>query len=174
MHELIMGGARSGKSRLAEELAQQHAQKGARIIYVATAGANDSEMQQRIEMHRSRRPTEWQTIECPLFLADTIQQNNNPGTVLLIDCLTLWISNLLCDNNPELFIQQRSNFLKALKSCHASVIMVSNETGLGIVPMGELTRRFVDESGFLHQEVARMANKVTFMVAGLPQILKQE
>jgi len=178
MIELILGGARSGKSRYAEQLAKQADNElDSQVIYIATARAEDDEMAERIKMHQLRRPQQWQLIESPIFLGDVIRQYSNSKQILLIDCLTLWLSNLLCQPESEtaqqLFQQQRQYFLDALQHSQAQIILVSNETGLGVVPMGELSRRFVDEAGFLHQEIAQIANKVTLMVAGLAQVLKQ-
>jgi len=169
MIELILGGARSGKSRFAEQTANNYNKS---VIYIATAQANDNEMTERIKLHQQRRPKHWKTLECPILLGETIQQNSQSQQALLIDCLTLWLSNLICHPDPELYLAQRQSLFEALQMTQSPIILVSNETGLGVIPMGELTRRFVDESGFLHQEIARIADKVTFMMAGLPQVLK--
>ncbi|USZ14212.1 bifunctional adenosylcobinamide kinase/adenosylcobinamide-phosphate guanylyltransferase [Moraxella sp. FZFQ2102] len=166
-----LGGARSGKSRHAEQLAKDYEQQGKRIIYVATAGRFDDEMVKRIEHHKQSRPTHWHTIEEQYDLAKIFAQYNDEQTVILVDCLTLWLSNLLCQEDGQ-FQTYKNEFLNELQTSKATVILVSNETGLGVVPMGELTRRFVDESGFLHQTIAQMADKVVFCVAGLPMVLK--
>ena len=154
MIHLILGGARSGKSRLAEQQAQAHPGP---VVYIATAESRDGEMQQRIQHHRARRPAHWQTREEPLFLTNAIQQHSQSNTLILIDCLTLWVSNLLCHVNPDLFQQEKAAFLQTLEA-RPNLILVSNETGLGVVPLGDLTRRFVDESGWLHQELAALAD----------------
>lgn len=167
----ILGGARSGKSRHAEQLAKDYEQQGKRIIYVATAGRFDDEMVKRIEHHKQSRPTHWHTIEEQYDLAKIFAQYNDEQTVILVDCLTLWLSNLLCQEDGQLQTY-KNEFLNELQVTCATVILVSNETGLGVVPMGELTRRFVDESGFLHQAIAPMAQRVVFCVAGLPMVLK--
>ena len=167
----ILGGARSGKSRHAEQLAKDYEQQGKRIIYVATAGRFDDEMVKRIEHHKQSRPTHWHTIEEQYDLAKIFAQYNDEQTVILVDCLTLWLSNLLCQEDGQ-FQTYKNEFLNELQVTKATVILVSNETGLGVVPMGELTRRFVDESGFLHQAIAQMAQRVVFCVAGLPMVLK--
>lgn len=167
----ILGGARSGKSRHAEQLAKDYEQQGKRIIYVATAGRFDDEMAKRIEHHQNHRPKHWQTIEEQYDLAKIFAQYNDEQSVILVDCLTLWLSNLLCQENEQFQIH-KNEFLNELQKTRATVILVSNETGLGVVPMGELTRRFVDESGWLHQTIAQMADKVVFCVAGLPMVLK--
>lgn len=167
----ILGGARSGKSRHAEQLAKDYEQQGKRIIYVATAGRFDDEMVKRIEHHKQSRPVHWHTIEEQYDLAKIFAQYNDEQTVILVDCLTLWLSNLLCQEDGQLQTY-KNEFLNELQVTCATVILVSNETGLGVVPMGELTRRFVDESGFLHQAIAPMAQRVVFCVAGLPMVLK--
>ncbi|OOR85558.1 bifunctional adenosylcobinamide kinase/adenosylcobinamide-phosphate guanylyltransferase [Moraxella canis] len=170
MLTLVLGGARSGKSRHAEALAKQLEQTGKRVIYVATAKADDDEMHHRILRHQNDRPSHWQTIETPVDLAHYLQHFDDQ-VVILIDCLTLWMSNLLMLDD-KLFDKYKNDFLDHLTSTKADVIMVSNETGLGVVPMGKLTRRFVDEIGFLHQAIAAKADQVIFCVAGLPMTLK--
>ena len=171
MLQLILGGARSGKSRLAEQIAQK-SQKT--VIYIATAQANDAEMQQRIQHHQQQRPTEWQLIEEQLYLAECLEKNDVAEQIILVDCLTLWMSNLLMDPNPDLQMDQCRKLLAILPKLKSDIILVSNETGLGVVPMGEITRKFVDESGRLHQQLGQIAEKVVFCVAGFPMILKGE
>ncbi|WP_089605003.1 bifunctional adenosylcobinamide kinase/adenosylcobinamide-phosphate guanylyltransferase [Acinetobacter piscicola] len=171
MMQLILGGARSGKSRLAEQTAIQSAKP---VIYIATAQAYDDEMRQRITHHQSQRPSEWKVIEEPLFLADCLQKNDAVGQVILIDCLTLWMSNLLMHSDPDLQTNQCLNLLALLPQLQSEIILVSNETGLGVIPMGEITRKFVDESGRLHQQLGQIVDKVVFCVAGFPMILKGE
>ncbi len=171
MNTLILGGARSGKSRLAETLALA---SGQRVSYIATATRSDGEMNARIQHHRDRRPAHWPTLEQPLALAATLQQYAADDSCILVDCLTLWLSNLLCKNDESLFTREREALLQTLPQLPGTVLLVSNETGLGVVPMGELTRRFVDESGFLHQRLAAICERVIFTVAGLPMVLKGE
>ena len=171
MLQIILGGARSGKSRLAEQIAQK-SQKT--VIYIATAQANDAEMQQRIQHHQQQRPTEWQLIEEQLYLAECLEKNDAAEQIILVDCLTLWMSNLLMDSNPDLQMDQCRKLLAILPKLKSDIILVSNETGLGVVPMGEITRKFVDESGRLHQQLGQIAEKVVFCVAGFPMILKGE
>lgn len=167
MKQLILGGARSGKSALAETLASA---TDLEVIYIATATANDGEMQQRIDRHRQQRPAHWITIESPYELAETLQQQATPQRCLLIDCLTLWLSNLLCDaRNTE---SARETLLKTVTELPGEIIFVSNEVGLGVIPMGSLSRRFVDESGRLHQSLAQQCDRVVFTAAGLPLIMK--
>ena len=171
MLELILGGARSGKSRLAERLATQ---SGLAVTYIATSQALDGEMSARIQHHRQRRPSDWGLVEEPLELARALRDNAAPGRCLLGDCLTLWLTNLLMLDDDTRLAMQRDAFLEALAELPGRIILVSNETGLGVVPLGELTRRYVDEAGWLHQAVAERAERVLFTVAGLPMLLKGE
>jgi adenosylcobinamide kinase/adenosylcobinamide-phosphate guanylyltransferase len=171
MLQLILGGARSGKSRLAEQTAisMQLA-----VTYVATAQALDSEMQSRIAHHQNQRPAHWSLIEEPLFLAKTLQKIDRPNQIILVDCLTLWLTNLLLldDQNVQEF--ECEQLIDVLPKLQSEIILVSNETGLGVVPLGEISRRFVDEAGRLHQVLGQIADKVMFCVAGFPMILKGE
>ncbi len=169
MRELILGGARSGKSALAE---QRAAASGLTITYIATAQALDEEMAARIEHHQQQRPDHWQLVEEPLELAAVLKQHAAPDRCLLVDCLTLWLNNLLADDST--FERYRREFLELLPQLPGEIILVSNEVGLGIVPLGELSRRFCDESGRLHQAVAARCERVTFVTAGLPMTLKGE
>lgn len=171
MLELILGGARSGKSRLAERLATQ---SGLAVTCIATSQALDGEMSARIQHHRQRRPADWGLVEEPLELARALRDNAAPGRCLLVDCLTLWLTNLLMLDDDTRLAMQRDAFLEALAELPGRIILVSNETGLGVVPLGELTRRYVDEAGWLHQAVAERAERVLFTVAGLPMLLKGE
>ncbi|WNX69041.1 bifunctional adenosylcobinamide kinase/adenosylcobinamide-phosphate guanylyltransferase [Acinetobacter baumannii] len=169
MLQLILGGARSGKSRLAEQTAisMQLA-----VTYVATAQALDPEMQSRIVHHQNQRPAHWSLVEEPLFLAKTLQKIDRPNQIILVDCLTLWLTNLLLleDQNIQQF--ECEQLLRVLPTLESEIILVSNETGLGVVPLGEISRRFVDEAGRLHQALGQIADKVVFCVAGFPMILK--
>lgn len=169
MRTLVLGGARSGKSRYAEQLAQT---SGKEVVYIATATAQDAEMQARIQYHQTSRPAHWLTVEEPLQLAQCLAQSANPHRVILVDCLTLWLTNLLCHADNHLLAQETSALLAWLTTSTSDVILVSNEVGLGIVPLGELTRRYVDEAGRLHQQLALQADQVVFMTAGLPLTLK--
>ena len=169
MKELVLGGARSGKSGYAQ---QQALASQLPMIYVATATAGDSEMQQRIERHRADRPTHWQLIEEPIALASTIIANTSPESCILVDCLTLWLSNLLVADDEQFMQNEINQLCEVVPVVQGRLILVSNETGLGIIPMGELTRRYCDEVGMLHQRLAQLCDHVTFMVAGLPQKLK--
>ncbi|MCF7202168.1 bifunctional adenosylcobinamide kinase/adenosylcobinamide-phosphate guanylyltransferase [Pseudomonas oligotrophica] len=169
MLELILGGARSGKSRFAERLA---AESGLAVTYIATSQALDGEMSARIAHHRQRRPVHWSLVEEPLQLARVLREQAAPQRCLLVDCLTLWLTNLLMLDDAARLAEERDALLECLDGLPGRVLLVSNETGLGVVPLGELTRRYVDEAGWLHQAVADRAQRVTFMVAGLPMTLK--
>ena len=171
MLQLILGGARSGKSRLAEQIAKD---SGLSVIYMATAQALDEEMQQRIAHHQQQRPDHWHVYEEPIYLADRLLQLDQPDQLILVDCLTLWLSNLLLAEDQALQQLQMQKLFEVLPQLHSQIILVSNETGLGVVPMGEISRRFVDEAGRLHQTLGQLAHKVMFCVAGFPMILKDE
>lgn len=169
MRTLIIGGARSGKSRLAERLA---ADAGRPVTYIATAHAHDAEMAARIAQHQARRPAHWLTREVPVELGAALQAHATADRMLLVDCLTLWLTNLLLHPDPGVFARERASLLATLPRLPGGVILVGNETGMGIVPMGELTRRFCDEAGWLHQEVAAACDTVLLTMAGLPLTLK--
>ena len=182
----IFGGARSGKSAFAEALALQAEMRGREVVYVATAAAGDQEMQQRILHHRQRRPANWQTVEAPLALAAVLERHAPDGPLILIDCLTVWLSNLLFSSAtpypdtglieaPPAFFEQRQALLDALTAWRdgpAQIIVISNEVGMGIVPLGAVSRWFVDEAGRLNQAVAGLAHNVAWVAAGLPLWLK--
>ncbi|MDH5552266.1 MAG: bifunctional adenosylcobinamide kinase/adenosylcobinamide-phosphate guanylyltransferase [Nitrosomonas sp.] len=167
---LILGGMRSGKSRLAEKLAIESQLP---VTYIATATAQDEEMRQRIATHREQRPDHWQVIEEPLQLATALSRVPT-GQCILLDCLTLWLTNLLLADDSSLFTQERGAFLNVLPTFENRLIIVSNETNMGITPMGELSRRYCDEAGRLHQELAQQCDQVILTVAGLPHVLKGE
>lgn len=169
MKQLILGGARSGKSRYAQQQAIVSAKP---VIYVATAYAGDNEMQARIQQHQQERPRDWQLIEEQTALADVLIQHDSVDHCILVDCLTLWLSNLLCHEDQGLYRVERDKLLQVVASLQGDVILVSNEVGQGIVPMGELNRRFVDEAGWLHQALAQSCERVVWIMAGLPQVLK--
>jgi adenosylcobinamide kinase / adenosylcobinamide-phosphate guanylyltransferase len=169
--ELVLGGARSGKSAYAEKIAINSHRA---LHYVATAAGLDAEMQQRINHHQAARSAHWITVEEPLLLAGVLQRYDHCGHVLLVDCLTLWLSNHLLSDDPESWLREKNALLVLLPRLEAQVILVSNEVGQGIVPLGEINRRFVDEAGRLHQDIAALADKVTWITAGLAQQLKNE
>lgn len=164
--QLILGGARSGKSRTAE---QRVIDSGLNKIYLATATAGDGEMSARIKKHQADRDGHWQLLEEPLDLAQTLSTYSRADNCILVDCLTLWLSNCL---HHECWLEQQQALLGTVEQLPGAVIFVTNEVGQGIVPMGELTRQFVDEAGFLHQRLAAVCDRVTMVIAGLPQELK--
>jgi adenosylcobinamide kinase/adenosylcobinamide-phosphate guanylyltransferase len=168
MKELILGGARSGKSAFAQRRASA---SGLNVIYLATAQAGDPEMTERIARHRAERPGGWDLIEEPLALAAALRSHATPDRCLLVDCLTLWLSNLLAAGDEALAAETRA-LLAALPTLPGHLLLVSNEVGQGIVPANPLARRFRDEAGRLHQAVAGCCNRVSFITAGLPLTLK--
>ncbi len=171
MKELILGGMRSGKSSLAERLAQQ---SGMPVTYIATATVEDQEMQDRVDHHRAQRPAHWDLVEEPFALADTLRSHASDERCLLVDCLTLWLTNLLLNEDPGRLADEREALLDLIPQLPGHLIMVANETGMGVVPLGELSRRFCDEAGRLHQALAQRCDRVILTVAGLPHVLKGE
>lgn len=181
MNELIIGGARSGKSRHAEQCALD---SGRQVIYVATAESRDGEMARRIAHHRERRPADWGCVEEPLHLAARLRELATPDTCILVDCLTLWLSNLLFAGKAAtqaeagaaiacpLFAGETTALIETLPQLPGRIILVSNEVGWGIVPMHPVSRLFADEQGRLNQRVAAVCERVTLVAAGLPLILK--
>ena len=181
MRELIFGGARSGKSALAEKKALE---SGMRVIYVATAQALDAEMRRRIAHHQARRPASWGLVESPLKLAAALRQNAAADVCLLVDCLTLWLSNLLFAGaaarqaetgapvDCPLLRDETQAVLDALPQLPGKIILVSNEVVWGIVPMAAVSRLFADEQGRLNQRVAAVCERVTLVAGGLPLVLK--
>lgn len=169
MKELILGGARAGKSALAERRARE---SGRAVTYIATAQSGDEEMAARIRAHRVRRPASWGLVEEPLALARVLVQHAADDRCLIVDCLTLWLSNLLHAEDPGVFARERAALLEVLPALPGHLILVSNEVGMGVVPLGVLARRFCDEAGRLHQALAQCCERVTLVVAGLPLVLK--
>ncbi|MGF6242450.1 adenosylcobinamide kinase/adenosylcobinamide-phosphate guanylyltransferase [Paraburkholderia sp. GAS38] len=170
----VLGGARSGKSLHAEQLASDSARP---VTYIATARrADDAEFAARIAHHRARRPAHWQLIEASVDLAGAVAQADAPGHCILIDCLTLWLANLLCPPDcaaaSDDYLARFAAFEAALGAAAGKIIVVSNEIGLGVVPLGAATRLYVDELGRLNQRIAALSTQVTMMVAGLPLALK--
>jgi adenosylcobinamide kinase/adenosylcobinamide-phosphate guanylyltransferase len=163
---LVLGGARSGKSRFAEDLV---CASGLARVYVATAEAGDGEMRERIAHHRERRGAEWRTVEEPLRLTEAISREALNDRILLVDCLTLWLSNLM---QVERDIARETDLLIDALQSAAPIVLVSNEVGLGLVPETPLGRRFRDEQGRLNQRVAAAVPNVAFIAAGLPLWLK--
>lgn len=169
MKQLILGGARSGKSRLAEARADASSKH---VIYVATAQAWDEEMADRIRRHREQRPSHWKLIEEPVALADVLRTHCTGDTCLLVDCLTLWVTNLLLAE-PGALERELDALYTVLGNLPGELILVSNEVGWGIVPMGELSRQFQDQAGWLHQRLGEICEQVTLTVAGIPMEIKQ-
>ena len=167
--QLILGGARSGKSKLAESRAQEQAAQGKQKVYLATATRGDGEMSDRIAHHQGRRDDSWALVEEPMQLGQALLQNCTANTVVVVDCLTLWLSNCLHAQNWQ---EERQALFASFAQLKGSVLFVSNEVGLGVIPMGQITREFVDEAGFLHQELAQHCRRVSFCAAGLPVDLK--
>ncbi len=169
MKTLILGGVKSGKSRLAENRALRTEKP---VVIIATATAGDEEMQARINHHQQSRPPQWQVIEEPICLASALHQANTNNNCIIIDCLTLWLTNLLLANDTTTLEKEMQAFITTLAGTTGSVIMVSNETSMGIIPMGDLTRRYCDEAGLLHQKIAQQCDNVLLTIAGLPMTLK--
>ena len=165
---LILGGARSGKSLYAERLVEGAACAG---TYCATAEARDREMAQRIAAHRARRGRFWRTVEEPLAVALVIADEATAERPLLVDCLTLWLSNLLLPGKPV--EEEAERLCGALRLAAGPVVLVANEVGLGLVPETPLGRQFRDAAGRLNQQVAALADRVVFVAAGLPLVLKE-
>ncbi len=185
---LVLGGARSGKSHFAEQMATDHAAAtGGPVTYIATAryddDTSDEEMQLRIALHRARRPADWGLVESPLHLADALYANARHDGCILVDCVTLWLNNLLFLDGrsypdhglvtpPSAFTEEIDALLAALPTLPGHVILVSNEIGFGVVPMGAITRFYVDELGRLNQKLAAAADRVRLLVAGIPISVK--
>lgn len=169
-HTLVLGGVRSGKTALAEKQAEATAQP---VVYVATATAGDDEMAHRIRQHQATRPETWGLVEEPLNLARVLRDHgtNRPAPCLLIDCISLWLSNLLHTDDEQLQMQ-RHDFLQQIDAYPGPLIVVSNEVGLGTIAMDPLTRQFCDELGWLNQALAQRCDRVLMSVAGLPLVLK--
>lgn len=165
---LLLGGARSGKSAMAQSMAQAAARRGQEVCVIVTATAGDDEMARRIERHRRDRPAGWRVVEAPLRLPEAIRFEAREGRFVVVDCLTLWLSNLLVDGRAA----PVEALCDAVSDSAGELVLVSNETGLGVVPMGALSRDFVDTSGELHQALARRCDAVALLVAGLPLWLK--
>ncbi|ROV59486.1 bifunctional adenosylcobinamide kinase/adenosylcobinamide-phosphate guanylyltransferase [Vibrio ponticus] len=170
---LVLGGARSGKSSFAESevLASDKLYRH----YIATATSTDDEMQRRIDHHQARRDSDWRLHEIPIEIAAHLGSFSD-NDVVLVDCLTLWMSNVIFEHGEtasEAAINQRvAKLIEALKCCRADVVLVSNEVGLGVVPMGEVSRLFVDHAGWMNQAIAKVSDRVTFVAAGLPLTMK--
>lgn len=168
MKTLLLGGVKSGKSREAERLA---AESGLPVTVIATADALDREMSERIKQHKTQRNQNWHVIEEPIALGHAVSQLADDHCVI-VDCLTLWLTNLLLAEDEALFQQEKERFEQALQHSDSRLLIVSNETNMGVTPMGELSRRYCDEVGLLHQSVAALSDEVTLVIAGLCHPLK--
>jgi adenosylcobinamide kinase / adenosylcobinamide-phosphate guanylyltransferase len=164
---LVIGGARSGKSAFAEDLA---AKSGLAKVYVATGQAFDREMSDRIDIHKSRRGPEWENVEDPFDLAGVLRGTAGVGKAVLVDCLTLWITNLMLEQKD--FVAEAGALLELLPTLEGQIIFVSSEVGLGIVPDNYMARAFRDHCGKLHQQIGAIADEVYFVAAGLPLKMK--
>ena len=167
---LITGGARSGKSQYAEHRAVE---MGGRRLYVATAEAKDEEMAQRIAEHRKRRGNQWHTIEEPLELTQALLAENGKTDCALVDCLTLWMSNLLIRHDDKYAREKVEELIEKLPELNFHLVFVTNEVGWGIVPDNPLARKFRDLAGWTNQRIAQAANEVILMVSGMPMIAKK-
>lgn len=163
----VLGGAKSGKSAFAENLCEN---TGNQKIYIATGQAYDVEMTQRIAAHQNQRDSSWQTVEAPLDLTAVLKSHDDKDNIILLDCLTLWISNLMMDERD--FDLALTGLLDQIKIMQASLVLVSNEVGQGIVPENKMARLFRDQAGIAHQKIATLCDEVYFVTAGLPQKLK--
>ena len=169
MKTLILGGVRSGKSALAESLAAAHSGP---VTVIATATAFDAEMQARIDAHRATRPGHWHTVEAPTALAQAVADASRDDTLVLVDCLTLWLTNLLiADPRPDIDAACKA-LCTAVHEAPGNTVLVSNENSFGVTPDNRLSREFLDAAGRLHQDIASRADRVALAVAGLPLILK--
>jgi adenosylcobinamide kinase/adenosylcobinamide-phosphate guanylyltransferase len=175
MAELILGGARSGKSALALRRA---AESGRAVVWIATAEASDDEMAARIARHRAERPAHWQTVEETLHLADALRRVASADSCAVVDCLTLWLTNLMMPVEPAqasdeaALVAAGEALCAAIAAAPGPVVLVGNEIGLGVIPMGREVRQFVDALGRMNQAVAAACERVTLMAAGLPLVLK--
>jgi adenosylcobinamide kinase/adenosylcobinamide-phosphate guanylyltransferase len=166
---LVLGGVRSGKSRFAEGLALAG---GHQVSYLATARPWDAEMERRIAEHQRRRPPHWRLVEEPLALAETLLAEAATGRCVLVECLTLWLTNLLMEEDAGRTEREIEGLIGALELAPGRVILVGNESNMGVTPLGELSRRYCDLAGSLHQQLAARCDQVVLMVAGLPLTLK--
>ncbi len=177
MKSLILGGVKSGKSRYAENSVKDFLAKNTladdAVCLIATAQALDEAMHQRIVKHKEQRPENWLIIEEPLNLARAIIEAEKTTKIILIDCLTLWLTNLLMLEDEAKLGKAIADFLNAVSKCEVELVIVSNETNMGIMPLGSLTRNYCDKAGSLHQTLAEECDQVTLVVAGLPLSLKQ-
>jgi adenosylcobinamide kinase/adenosylcobinamide-phosphate guanylyltransferase len=167
----VIGGCRSGKSTYAMQTAERVPAE--QKIFIATCVPRDDEMKRRVARHQKERSQNWVTVEAPLNLPEAIRQNSRSGDVILVDCLTLWVSNLLMETGDESKIEETiSQFINAIEKAAGPIVLVSNEVGTGIVPENALARQYRDIIGRVNQDVAKTAGRVIWMVAGIPVTVK--
>lgn len=181
---LVLGGARSGKSTYAQKLAEEVTTDSSRVVYMATGVVFDDEMRARVEQHQRSRPPEWATIEAPTEVAQAIERAGEEYAVMIVDCLTILITNWLAERGPleeptesmdeleKVILGQIEGLVRAVRETRATVIVVSNEVGLGVVPAFKAGRMFRDLAGLANQFIAREADEVYVMWAGIPQVIK--
>ncbi|GAB3478764.1 bifunctional adenosylcobinamide kinase/adenosylcobinamide-phosphate guanylyltransferase [Marinomonas epiphytica] len=169
MKHLVLGGVRSGKSAFAEETVAKYSDS---VCYIATSQAWDNSMAERVRKHQDRRPESWQLIEEPISLGETLASLNGSGKAVIIECVSLWLTNLLCLEDEARLAVEKQAFLTAVEAFDGSLVIVSSEVGLGIMPMNEMARRFGDEVGELNQMLAKLTERVTLVAAGIPMPLK--
>ncbi len=168
---LVIGGCRSGKSRHALDLSLS--MEGDNKVFIATCVPRDDEMHLRVANHQKERGEAWKTVEAPLHLAETILQNANSGSVVLVDCLTLWINNLMMENEDIHYTDKKiTDLIEAIQKAEGPVVLVSNEVGTGIVPENKLARAYRDLVGSVNQAVARSVDRVDMVMAGIPVVIK--
>lgn len=176
MKHLVIGGVRSGKSAFAQQLVQEYSRDkdGAEkeVIYLATSKALDEGMAARIEKHQQNRPSEWHLIEEEKELAAILQNPSHQASVILIECMTLWLTNLMCMEDSQRADKFKADFLQALTTTTANVVLVTSEVGCGVMPMNKMARDFADQIGELNQALATLSDKATLVSAGLPLTLK--
>ncbi len=169
MRTLLLGGVRSGKSRFAGEIARELDRP---VTLIVTGAALDEEMQRRIEAHRASRPADWRVVEEPMRIGAALRAAAHPNRVLIVDCLTLWLTNLICSEDADALRRETASLLETLPQLAGHCLLIANEVGLGIMPVNALARRFADEAGMLHQALAARCERVILMAAGLPLTLK--
>jgi adenosylcobinamide kinase/adenosylcobinamide-phosphate guanylyltransferase len=169
MKTLILGGVKSGKSRHAEVIA---ASSGCPVTVIATAQPHDTEMRHRIYLHQRQRPPGWQLVEEPLALGAAISEHSAPDRFVIIDCLTLWLTQLLGLGDQQRLQDELQRLLNAVSDIDANIALVGNESSMGVTPLGALTREYCDRAGVLHQQLAARCDTVILTIAGLPQYLK--
>lgn len=173
MKHLVIGGVRSGKSAHGQVLAQALAdQDKTNVVYLATAQALDKGMQNRIQQHQNNRPSQWLLVEESLDIASVLLEPEYQDKVILIECMTLWLTNLLCLEDDVAFEGYKTAFMTAIRQTQAKLVCISSEVGAGIMPMNSMARRFGDEAGLLNQQLASVSEQVELVCAGLPLKLK--